>query len=74
MHVPCLKSIPVAHFGVKAFCCLEIVVVSCWLCRLPVRLAVGLSQSFLVAFMALLGLLSLTGLVKKLLGRVVLPP
>ena len=49
IHVLCLRSILVIYLGVRAFCCLEVVVAGCWLCRFGPRLAIGLPQGFLVA-------------------------
>ena len=50
IHVLCLRSIIVAYLGVGALCCLKVMVAGCWLCHFGPRLAIGLSQGFLVAF------------------------
>ena len=36
IHVLCLRGILVAYHGVRALCCLEVVVVGCWLCHFGV--------------------------------------
>ena len=69
MHVPCLKIIPVAHFGVRALYCFEVVVAGCWLCYFGPRPAVGLPRSFRVASQALFGPLNPFGLVRRLSRR-----
>ena len=65
-HVSCLKGILVAYLGVRALCCLKIVVAGSWLCRFGPRLAVGLPQSYPVASQALLGKLNPFGFVGRL--------
>ena len=49
MRVLGLKNILVAYLGVRALCCLKVVVASFWLCRFGPRPAVGLLQGFPVA-------------------------
>ena len=49
MLVSCLVGIQVACLGVKAFCCLKIVVAGCWLCHFGPCPAVGLPRGLLVA-------------------------
>ena len=56
IHVLCQKNFPVAYLGVRALCCLKVVVTGCWLCRFGPRLAIELPQGFPVASQALLGL------------------
>ena len=50
LYMLCLKGILVAYISVGALGCLKIVVASCWLCHFGPRLAIGLSQGFVVAF------------------------
>ena len=67
-HVKCYQCVLVAHLGAGAAGCPGVVVAGCQQCRSGLQPAVGLPQGLLVASLALLGLLSLVGLVGRLLG------
>ena len=49
VYLLCLKGILVAYLGVRALCCLEVVVTGSWLCYCGPYPAVRLPQSFSVA-------------------------
>ena len=55
IHVLCLRSIFVAYLGVRALCCLEVVVAGYWLCHFGPRPAVG-APEFPCCFLNLIGL------------------
>ena len=50
MFMPYLRSILIACLGVEAFCCLEVMVNSCWLCCSGKRLVDELLKGFVVIF------------------------
>ena len=58
IHVLCLKSILVAYLGVRALCCLKVVVAGCWLLAMPFwpTSSRWVASRFFDRFLSLMGL------------------